>query len=124
MNMGKKKKKGGGRRRSYKKKKRSGPKAKPAGLAGGVAMSGFKMATDPDAKGMTIASRIPDMLAGRSTLSDTFATVQQAATNVNNYKYALVGLIVTSSKNIPVLSMVARPADRGLKRLTKGKWGL
>ena len=40
------------------------------------------------------------------------------------YKYGLAGMLISASKRIPVVNIIARPVDSGLKRLTKGKWGI
>ena len=103
------------RRRSYKrrtKRRSSGPKAKPAGLAAGGAMVGLEVLGDPV----------------KYLLSKQYDNAQNALkanlTDPQKYKYGLVGLLVTASPKIPVIGIIARPADRGLKRLTKGKWGL
>ena len=115
------KKKKGKRRRSYRKKaKRSGPKAKPVGLAGGAALSGFEMLTTPSGP---FSSSILDKIASKD-FTTAVKQVPYSVTDPMKYKYAAVGMVVTASPKIPLLNIFARPVNNGLKRLTKGKWGL
>lgn len=121
MNMAeKKKKKKSYRRRSYKKKGRSGRKAKPAGLAGGLAYAGGHLVfvTPDGASGsMFDAAKAMD-------LDLALRRVPYALKDKDVWMGALGGMLISASPRIPVIGIVARPVDRGLKRLTKGKWGL
>lgn len=120
--MAKKKK----RRRSYKRKAKrsSGPKAKPIGLAGGFTLSGVEMATDSSYGGIPLVTRVVGVVKGTDSLANVANASKQAVTDMSNYKYAALGLIISASPRIPLVNILAKPADRGLKRLTKGKWGL
>jgi hypothetical protein len=50
--------------------------------------------------------------------------IKQNAMNLNNYKGLAVGFVVSAAKKIPVAEIAAKPVDRFIKRLTKGKVGL
>ena len=120
-------KKKGTRRKSYKKKsKRSKPKAKPVGLAGGAALSGADMLTSVSEAGqISILEALTYPYANTTTRVKAIASkATYQVTQPGNYKYVLLGMLVSAAPRIPVVGIIAKPADRGLKRLTKGKWGL
>ena len=121
-----KKKRSSGRRRSYKKKGSRKPKAKPIGLTGGAALTGVDMLTSKAQDGQI--SVLDALTYAYPTIGDRVTAIVDKSkyqlTQPGNYKYALMGILVSASPNIPVLGIVAKPANRGIKRLTKGKWGL
>ena len=118
--MAKKKRRSSGRRRSYKKKRRSGPKAKPAGLAGGFAYGGAQALFVPAAGAPgSLFEALKEMDVEKLTYR-----LPYVVKDTNTYKPLLVGMLVSAAPRIPIVGIVAKPADRGLKRLTKGKWGL
>ena len=101
------------RRRSYRKKaRRSKPPAKPAGFAGGAAISAFEVLGDP----------VKYALAQQYTNAQS--SLKANATNLSNYKFALGGALLSGSKGMPGIRLVAGPVDRAIRALTRGKWGL
>lgn len=121
-----KKKKKGKRRYRKSKKKSSGPKAKPAGLTAGAALTGFEIGMSRTPSGGL--GPVDSLLYKDRSLVDNVKFAIEAlkdnAVDPSKYKYALAGILITASPRIPLVGLVARPANKGLKRLTKGKWGL
>ena len=121
------KKKKGKRRRSYRKKAKrsSGPKAKPVGMAMGLGYGAYDVLATRAPN--NYASPIAQLLSSApldDKLTNTGIALKSALSDANTYKVPLLGLLVTASPKIPFVGIIAKPADRGLKRLTKGKWGL
>jgi len=46
------------------------------------------------------------------------------ATNMGIYVPLVAGAVAHKSKSLPLVSIVARPVDKMLKKSTRGKWGL
>jgi len=120
------KKRKGKRRRSYK-KKRSAPKkkAKPVGMAMGLGYGAIDVLATRAPN--NYASPLSQLLADvplESKVENIGVALKSALTSTETYKVPLLGLLITASPRIPVIGIIAKPADRGLKRLTKGKWGL
>jgi hypothetical protein len=57
-------------------------------------------------------------------LGDAFTALKDNARNLNSYKGLAAGFLVSQSKKIPIIEIVAKPLDRGIKRFTKGRLGL
>lgn len=108
--MAKKKKK---RYRGRKSTRRSsGPKAKPAGLAGGMALSAMDMFYQP-LYYLSVTQYDNAKIALKKNVVDP-----------QKYKYALAGALISASPRIPLVGIIAKPVDKGLKALSKKKWGL
>ena len=111
------------RRRGRRRARSSGPKAKPLGLAGGAAIVGTEMLMK---RNPTYHAPL-DYVLNPDVPFDASNTVNSLVTNVkdvNRYKFGLYGMLISASPRIPIIGIVARPVNNGLKRLTKGKWGL
>ena len=123
--MAKKKRKGTRRRRKGAKKRSSGPKAKPLGMAVGLGYGAFDVLATRAPNGYL--SPIAQLLASGTIdekLTNASVALKSAMTSPETYKVPLAGLLITASPRIPLIGIIAKPANKGLKRLTKGKWGL
>lgn len=119
--MAKKKKKKGGRRRSYKKKtRRSKPKATPLGSTLGLAYGGYNGIFVPAAG--TTGSLWDAAAAMNPTLLATRLPIVVKDEKV--WKPVLMGFLVSAAPSLPIVKLGAKPVDRVMKRLTKGKVGL
>lgn len=126
--MAKKKKRRSGKRRG---KKRAAPKkdrAVPLGMGAGALVSGSKVLLAPNAAGSGPVTYLMGAIKAGVPLGDALATTVDkfgvALTDLNKYYPALGGALVSASPKIPVLSLIARPADKAVRRLTKGKVSL
>ena len=124
--MAKRKRKGTRRRRKSTKKRSSGPKAKPMGMAMGLGYGVVDVLATRAPN--NYASPINQALATGVALEDKVENIgvalKSALSEPSTYKVPLIGLLITASPRIPLIGIVAKPAHKGLKRLTKGKWGL
>ena len=106
-----------GRRRYSRKRSRSGRKNRTPLAAGvGLAYTGWKAATGAEAGNtpMTLikggyAAQVPDAV---------WANIKA------NYTPAMYGLALSAGKDLPIVSIVLRPVNKIVKKLTKGKMEL
>ena len=103
-----------------KKVKRKKPPAKPMGLAAGTTLSGAQagFGTPAGAAGSVFDA------AKTGDLSTATSRAIMAAKDTKTYLPAAAGAVASASKNIPGLRIIARPVDRAIKSLTRGRWGL
>lgn len=110
-------------------RKRSAPKkdkSVPLGAAGGMFLTGEKILFEKTVDGY-ISPVEALFYSGWTPAEKVSKSADRLASNAMDLKryYPLVGgAVISSSKRMPLIGMVARPVDKMLKRLSKGKVGL
>ena len=116
------------RKKRYGRKRKGGvgKKAMPLGVAIGVGASGMEMLTEkmPDGT-ISVAEAVfyPYGSIGKK-VSAVGSKLKVKSTQLDNYKWALGGILVSAAPRIPVLRVLARPVDSAVRRLGKGKVSL
>ena len=113
-----------------KKGRRHMPKAH-VGVSAGLAATGYSVLWGDDAIPGGLASPvmciIGDAPAGY-TMSDRVNMAVRAlkikAVQLDNYKPLVVGAVISAAPRVPVVSMVARPVENAIVKMTRGKWRL
>jgi hypothetical protein len=128
--MSAKKGKKGRRKRSYGKKK-SAPKkdnSTPMGIAIGAVYSGKRVLMDTtdggQSGGLTYLLTNPYGQALPALLLGTFDRVFVNAKDLDRYYGLGGGALVSASPKIPLIRMFAKPVDKAVRRLSKGKVSL
>lgn len=119
--MAKKKKRGRSRSRPAPKSRSRRKQATALGLMGGAAIGGYRLIMGPtdytvlsalqDKSITTMSARlkvIADKLAANAKLPETYMPV-------------VFGIAVSASPRIPIIEMAAKPVDRAVKQISKGK---
>ena len=121
-----KSKKSGKKRRT--KLSRSGPQAKPIGLSTGAAITGADVLLMPTSAGSGPVTYVVKAFQSGVPLGDMLPALvtrsKASLTDTKKYMPFLAGAVITASPRIPIIGILAKPVDKGLKRLSKGKWGL
>ena len=121
------KKKKGTRRKSYKKKRRSAPKkSMPVGAAAGSTITAVQILAKKTDEGWY--SPLEVLFLKDVALSEKISRMESAltknATDLDRYGPLLVGALVSASPRLPVVGIAAKPLNRMIKKMSKGKWGL
>lgn len=122
--MARRKKKKGYRRKG---RKRSAPKkdrSTPLFASGGLVLTGLKFMTTPSASGTTVLGQLKDRTAMMDKLTGAATAAQSVVLKPEVYYPAIGGAIISGSKRIPIIALVARPMDKALKKVSKGKVSL
>lgn len=123
--MARRKKKRSRSRKRTGKKSRGYAKAKPLGATAGAAGSGLSIMFGQSAAfGNSPVDRLIGYVKGTDSLQNVVGATKDNLTNVNNYKWALIGIGLSASKRLPLIKMVGKPIDRVARDMTRGKWGL
>lgn len=124
------KKKKGKRRRSGKRRKTSAPvdKATPLGLGVGATVSGFEILMGKtDAGELGPLPRLVEFFKSPSDPNQLVLlerSVKANMTDLDRYKGALFGAIVSASPKMPLVKIIAKPVDKSLRKLSKRKVSL
>ena len=105
--------------RTKKTKKKSKPPAKPLATAAGAALSVGDAAT-----ASTTVGASPLAFAKAGELGNVVPALKENAMKLDTYKALGAGVLISGSKRIPGVRILARPLDRMIKGFTGGKWGL
>lgn len=78
----------------------------------------------PEWGNLSVADYIKGNLKGTEPIAATGRVLKTKLTELDNYKYLALGVGVSASKSIPVLRIVAKPVDRVIRKMSKGKVSL
>ena len=107
------------------KKTRGYAKGRPLGATIGGVGSALDFAVEPDPKyGGTVLDYTKGVFKKTNDASALGRVAESKALDWKTYKWLALGIGVSASKRLPGLRIVARPLDRVIRDMTKGKWGL
>ena len=102
-------------------------RAVPAGAAIGMAYSAKRLLIDNDNDGTSAPltylatnpykQKLPALLQGTMARADTFA-------RTDRYAGAVAGIVVSAAPKIPGVRVLAKPVDKAVRRVFKGKVSL
>ena len=117
-----------GKRRGGRRRKKGAPKsdrAMPLGASVGLGVSALEVATgtskySSSPLGYLLQPSVP--MATR--IANVSNSLKAEAVNFDNYKFGLAGVVLSASPKVPILRMAAKPVDRVVRRVSKGKVSL
>lgn len=107
--------------------RRRAKKATPLGVTLGVIGTGANMILTPKIENHGSTASVLHWMTGEPAMpmgeriSRSGVVLKKNLTDLNNYKPAVLGVAASASKKIPIVDMAAKPVDKMIRRVSKGK---